>query len=602
MFNDRNGSFSNQAFCLVITLVFLLVSSTAVAQPRVSLAPVIYLLLDDGRTDGDGDIDNSGYDPIGFVDSVIDGRTFKLCPHAQTTTNSASNVDSDRDGWGNACETAAGTDPNDPDTDNDGFLDGADENPHDPNLPLAAGYQMCSLGTAMNVDLSIPLSSICTGPLCSQAGMAGAGYHYNASNQGSITVNLDIPANFNGTLIYHETPYSHSELTANAPDFEIAFALDKATLYPQLMAAGYGIVTPKTMAIMNGDNFDISSPLPMPVERYYGRALDWANQVIRQSLCPSATSSIVMGDGVRAVYMLSRLRSENDPSFDAAYLYQTPSRGLETHADLLLYYNMVLQASAGSWPYGDLNAPSPNFTIADVPTRLRSDFTGAQREFARFMYGGGTTNPLLRTANWFTDSPSLEEVIYTESLFNLLAINDAYGGPVASNQIPSPVTLTMSASNRTFLTGLGLPPAPLLAALNGNFIIPSATARLSARAHTQFLGDVTIPMSFVYGIGAGATSSGTTSNSFGANSPVHPSYGNLLPTAFSAAGNSSLLRYCYSAGPSGSDVTLLNVNIPAEFAKLKAWVEDGISAAGRAGSDVGCEDTGVPAAWVMTPI
>ncbi len=596
MLNYRKNRFSNQFFGLVITLVSLMISSTALAQSQVTLAPVISLLLDD--SDNDGDDDNSGYSPVGFVDSVIDGRTFKLCPHAQIATGSATNVDSDRDGWGDACETAAGTDPNDPDTDNDGFIDGADENPHDPNLPLAAGYQMCSVGTAMNVDLSIPLSSVCTGPLCSQAGMAGAGYHYNASNQGSITVNLNIPANFNGTLIYHETPYSHSELTANAPDFEIAFALDKATLYPQLMAAGYGIVTPKTMAIMNGDNFDISSPLPMPVERYYGRAFDWANQVIRQSLCSSATSSIVMGDGVRAVYMLSRLRSENDPSFDAAYLYQTPSRGLDTHADLLLYYNMVLQASAGSWPYGDLNDPSPNFTVADVPTRLRSDFTSAQREFTRIMYGGGTTRPVLTSNFWSTNNTlGLEQISYTDSLFNLVAINDAYGGLVASNQIPSAVTLTMDASNRTFLTGMGLPPAPLLAALNANFIIPSATARSSVRAHTQFLGDVSIPMSFVYGIGGGADTTG-----FGANSPVHPSYGHLLPTAFSAAGNGSLLRYCYSARPLSSNVTFLNVNIPAEFAKLKAWVENGISAAGRAGSDVGCEDTGEPPAWAMTPI
>jgi len=585
-FNRRSSKFITGVIT-IISAIFIV--SQALAQSGQSIAPIIQFLLNDDS--------ETAYNPVGFVDSVIDGRTFKLCPHAQITTGSAPNVDSDQDGWGDACETAAGTDPNDPDTDNDGFLDGADENPHDPNLPLAAGYQMCSVGTAMNVDLSIPLSSVCTGPLCSQAGMAGAGYHYNASNQGSITVNLNIPANFNGTLIYHETPYSHSELTANAPDFEIAFALDKATLYPQLMAAGYGIVTPKTMAIMNGDNFDISSPLPMPVERYYGRAFDWANQVIRQSLCPSATSSIVMADGVRAVYMLSRLRSENDPSFDAAYFYQTPSRGLETHADLLLYYNMVLQASAGSWPYGDLNAPSPNFTVADVPTRLRSDFTNAQREFTRIMYGGGTSNPLLRTANWFTNSPSVEEISYTESLFNLVAINDAYGGPVASNQIPSPVTLTISANNTTFLTGLGLPPAPLLATLNANFIIPSVNPRLSARAHTQFFGDVSIPMSFVYGIGSGAD----TTN-FGANSPVHPSYGLLLPTAFSAAGNGSLLRYCYSARPSSSDVTFLNVNIPAEFAKLKAWVEDDISAAGRAGSDVGCEDTGEPPAWQMTPI
>ncbi len=45
-----------------------------------------------------------------------------------------SQLDSDGDGWTNAQEKAAGTDPNNVDTDNDGYWDPHDPNPLDPNI------------------------------------------------------------------------------------------------------------------------------------------------------------------------------------------------------------------------------------------------------------------------------------------------------------------------------------------------------------------------------------------------------------------------------------------------------------------------------------
>ena len=51
----------------------------------------------------------------------------------------SSTVDSDGDGWTNAQEKIAGTDPNNVDTDDDGYWDPHDPNPLDPNIPLDKG-------------------------------------------------------------------------------------------------------------------------------------------------------------------------------------------------------------------------------------------------------------------------------------------------------------------------------------------------------------------------------------------------------------------------------------------------------------------------------
>lgn len=50
-----------------------------------------------------------------------------------------STVDSDGDGWTNAQEKIAGTDPNSVDTDGDGYWDPHDPNPLDPNIPVDKG-------------------------------------------------------------------------------------------------------------------------------------------------------------------------------------------------------------------------------------------------------------------------------------------------------------------------------------------------------------------------------------------------------------------------------------------------------------------------------
>ena len=76
------------------------------------------------------------FNPTGFVDTTIDGKAFKLCPHTLTTSDDPIALDSDGDGWGAECEAAAGTDPNNSDTDGDGFLDGADQHPLNPVLPV----------------------------------------------------------------------------------------------------------------------------------------------------------------------------------------------------------------------------------------------------------------------------------------------------------------------------------------------------------------------------------------------------------------------------------------------------------------------------------
>lgn len=53
--------------------------------------------------------------------------------------DSASTVDSDGDGWPNDQEITAGTDPDNVDTDDDGYWDPHDPNPLDPNIPLDTG-------------------------------------------------------------------------------------------------------------------------------------------------------------------------------------------------------------------------------------------------------------------------------------------------------------------------------------------------------------------------------------------------------------------------------------------------------------------------------
>jgi hypothetical protein len=55
-----------------------------------------------------------------------------------TPTFTPSLTDSDGDGWIDAQESRAGTDPNKKDTDNDGYWDPQDPNPLDPTIPLPA--------------------------------------------------------------------------------------------------------------------------------------------------------------------------------------------------------------------------------------------------------------------------------------------------------------------------------------------------------------------------------------------------------------------------------------------------------------------------------
>jgi len=51
----------------------------------------------------------------------------------------SSTVDSDGDGWPDAQEKTTGTDPNNVDTDDDGYWDPHDPNPLDPNIPVDKG-------------------------------------------------------------------------------------------------------------------------------------------------------------------------------------------------------------------------------------------------------------------------------------------------------------------------------------------------------------------------------------------------------------------------------------------------------------------------------
>lgn len=66
---------------------------------------------------------------------ISDSRTLYV---EATPTPTPSLTDSDGDGWIDAQERRAGTDPNKKDTDNDGHWDPQDPNPLDPTIPLPA--------------------------------------------------------------------------------------------------------------------------------------------------------------------------------------------------------------------------------------------------------------------------------------------------------------------------------------------------------------------------------------------------------------------------------------------------------------------------------
>ena len=56
-------------------------------------------------------------------------------------------TDSDGDGWSDAQEKLAGTDPQKLDTDNDGYWDPHDANPLDPDIPVEGGASKQIAGT-----------------------------------------------------------------------------------------------------------------------------------------------------------------------------------------------------------------------------------------------------------------------------------------------------------------------------------------------------------------------------------------------------------------------------------------------------------------------
>jgi hypothetical protein len=85
-----------------------------------------------------------GYYKINICSIDISGRPHKLISYSRTLyveatpTPTPALTDSDGDGWIDAQERRAGTDPYKKDTDNDGHWDPHDPNPLDPTIPLPA--------------------------------------------------------------------------------------------------------------------------------------------------------------------------------------------------------------------------------------------------------------------------------------------------------------------------------------------------------------------------------------------------------------------------------------------------------------------------------
>jgi hypothetical protein len=67
--------------------------------------------------------------------TTISTSTSTTTTISTTTTTQQPIVDSDGDGWSDSQEISAGTNPEDKDTDDDGYWDPNDPNPLDPNVP-----------------------------------------------------------------------------------------------------------------------------------------------------------------------------------------------------------------------------------------------------------------------------------------------------------------------------------------------------------------------------------------------------------------------------------------------------------------------------------
>jgi len=516
--------------------------------------------------------------PEGFVEVKLNDRAYKLCPHTYIVPDAYDPLteDPDADGWGEACEVAAGTDPNNADSDGDGFIDAADEHPLNPMLPDPSGVKNCSAGEAFDITFEMPLPSVCSYNHCTQ----GVNYGYGEDLSGGIKLRLQVPENFNGSMVFNETHNRTSWLTdpdINNPTTDAYFTFENPA-YSALLDEGFALVSPLSLTTPEG-MFDFPQALmPSRVEMNWGYTFEWAQHVIEQAYCSDSSSSLLLGSGLKSRYIHTRVERTYPDSgrtathFDGVVLADGFYGSLVTLGDAWLFHNLAFFYSGANWIFGDLNAPESTIPAGSIGFYMVFNYAAAFTDFVRVVAGHPDAE------HW--RASGLQQV-FGLSLYSLNKLNALGGAALASNSIPNTVTHTLTTEEISHLDGLGLDTVPALTNLNNAFVVGVPAARAVIDSYDSVVGNLQVPAIFHV--------NPINLHSMSAQSA------NLYKVMLESKGKSHLLRL--HASTSNSDMPDSDPSVLVnEMKLLKTWVEDGIAPPQRGG-----DTEYVLPEWTLTP-
>ncbi|WP_370315916.1 hypothetical protein [Thalassolituus sp.] len=518
--------------------------------------------------------------PEGFAEVTLNDRAYKQCPHTYIVPDARDPLteDPDADGWGSVCELAAGTDPNNADSDGDGFIDAADEHPLNPMLPDPSGVKSCSAGEAFDITFEMPLPSVCSYNHCTQ----GVNYGYGEDLSGSIKLRLQVPENFNGSMVFNETHNRTSWLTdpdINNPTTDAYFTFENPA-FSALLDEGFALVSPLSLTTPEG-RFDFPEALmPSRVEMNWGYTIEWAQRVIEQAYCSDSSSSLLLGSGLKSRYIHTRVErtyldtGRTATHFDGVVLADGFYASLVTLGDVWLFHNLAFFYSDANWVFGDLNAPELTIPASSIGFHMVLNYAAAFTDFVRVVAGHPDAE------HW--RASGLQQV-FGLSLYSLNKLK-ALGGAaaLASNSIPNTITHTLTTEEVLLLDRLGLDTVSALTNLNNAFVMGSPAGRAIIDSYDFVGGNLQVPAIFHV-------------NPMNLHSMSAQSAG-LYKMMLESKGKSHLLRLHVSTSNSDmpdSDSSVL-VN---EMNLLKTWVEDGIAPPQRGG-----DTEYVLPEWRMTPI